>query len=129
MELNPYFWNNLARLGGAYYRFGEMDKAIKAFQQLTELEPGNPVDTVTWGAPTSRWASMTRASPHSKSHYRSSRPAIPIQISAPEYFYLKKYPEALSMFEKAVELNPEDETTMGNLADGYRIGGKYGQGK
>ena len=27
------------------------------------------------------------------------------------------------MFEKAVELNPEDETTMGNLADGYRTAG------
>ena len=27
------------------------------------------------------------------------------------------------MFEKAVELSPEDETNMGNLADGYRMAG------
>lgn len=27
------------------------------------------------------------------------------------------------MFEKAVEMSPEDETDMGNLADGYRLAG------
>src|SRR5260370_35529770 len=41
----------------------------------------------------------------------------------PIFFYQKRYPEAISMFEKAVEMNPEDETNTGNLADGYRLAG------
>jgi len=41
-------------------------------------------------------------------------------IFGTSYFYLHRYPEAVKQFEKAVELNPNDETLMGNLADGYR---------
>jgi len=36
------------------------------------------------------------------------------------YFYLGRREDAVKMFEKSVELNPNDELDMGNLADGYR---------
>jgi tetratricopeptide (TPR) repeat protein len=39
-------------------------------------------------------------------------------------FYLKNYGEAVKMFEKAVELDPNQETAVGNLADGYRWSGQ-----
>jgi tetratricopeptide (TPR) repeat protein len=45
------------------------------------------------------------------------------------YFYLHRYPEAVKQFEKAVELNPSDETMMGNLADGYRAAGEMDKAK
>ena len=35
----------------------------------------------------------------------------------------------MKQFEKAVELNPNDETMMGNLADGYRAAGQMEQAK
>src|SRR6202035_4546776 len=40
------------------------------------------------------------------------------------YFYLKRYDDAAKMFEKAVELNPNYDLGMGNLADGYRWSGR-----
>lgn len=39
------------------------------------------------------------------------------------YFFLKRYEEAVPMFERAVEMNPNDEGNMGNLADAYRWSG------
>jgi tetratricopeptide (TPR) repeat protein len=40
------------------------------------------------------------------------------------YFFLHRYGDSVKQFEKAVELNPGDETMMGNLADGYRAAGR-----
>jgi tetratricopeptide (TPR) repeat protein len=45
------------------------------------------------------------------------------------YFYLHRYEDAVKQFEKAVELNPSDETMMGNLADGYRAAGEMDKAK
>ena len=39
------------------------------------------------------------------------------------YFFLRRYDEAVPMFEKAVELNPNNQNNMGNLADAYRWSG------
>jgi tetratricopeptide (TPR) repeat protein len=36
------------------------------------------------------------------------------------FFFLKRYAEAVPMFEKAVEMNQDDPMFMGNLADAYR---------
>ena len=45
------------------------------------------------------------------------------------YFYLHRYADAVTQFEKAVELNPNNETMMGNLADGYRAAGQMDKAK
>src|SRR5262249_13761154 len=38
-------------------------------------------------------------------------------------FFLKRYQEAVPMFEKAVEMDPNDQQNVGNLADAYRWSG------
>jgi adenylate cyclase len=40
------------------------------------------------------------------------------------YFYLKQYTNAAQMYEKAVQLSPNDATVMGNLGDAYRWSGQ-----
>src|SRR5581483_2317272 len=40
------------------------------------------------------------------------------------YFYLKRYSDAVPMFEQAVHLDPGSEINLGNLADAYRWAGK-----
>jgi tetratricopeptide (TPR) repeat protein len=40
------------------------------------------------------------------------------------YFFLKRYNDAVKMFEKAVAMNPNEHMAMGNLADGYRWAGR-----
>src|SRR4029077_2524855 len=40
------------------------------------------------------------------------------------YFYLKRYDDSVKMFEKAVEMSPNDVVITGNLADAYRWSGR-----
>jgi eukaryotic-like serine/threonine-protein kinase len=40
------------------------------------------------------------------------------------YFYLQSYGDAAKMFQKAAEMNPNEETVAGNLADAYRWSGQ-----
>jgi serine/threonine-protein kinase len=123
VDLNPYYWNNLAALGNAYLAFGEADKAVRPYAQVDQLEPNNSAGYNNLGM-----AYFTLGK------YEDSisvfQKALQIAPSAEiytnlgtAYFYLKRYPESLPMFEKAVAMSPEDETVMGNLADGYRLSG------
>jgi tetratricopeptide (TPR) repeat protein len=43
------------------------------------------------------------------------------------YFYLKNYDQATKMYEKAVEMTPNDEALLGNLGDSYRWSGHSDQ--
>jgi tetratricopeptide (TPR) repeat protein len=45
------------------------------------------------------------------------------------YFYLKRYDDAVKMFEKAAAMSPDSEVDMGNLADGYRWSGRTREAK
>jgi tetratricopeptide (TPR) repeat protein/TolB-like protein len=123
VELNPYYWYNQSGLGNAYYRFGEMDKAVKAFQQIVQLEPDNPVGYSDLGT---AYFAMGKYDEGIAAFQKSLqiKPTADIYTNlGTGFFYLKRYAEALPMFEKAAAMNPVDETTMGNLADGYRIAG------
>jgi tetratricopeptide (TPR) repeat protein len=100
-----------------------MDKAVKAYLQVVQLEPINPVGYSNLGA---AYFTMGKYDDGIAAFQKSLqiKPTADIYTNlGTGYFYLKRYTEALSMFEKSVEMNPEDETTMGNLADGYRIAG------
>jgi len=43
------------------------------------------------------------------------------------YFFLKNYDQATKMYEKAVEITPNDEQLQGNLGDSYRWSGHSDQ--
>src|SRR5262249_5000649 len=43
------------------------------------------------------------------------------------YTFLKRYPEAIAALQKAVELGPNQEMAVGNLADAYRYSGQKEQ--
>jgi Flp pilus assembly protein TadD len=45
------------------------------------------------------------------------------------YFYLGHRADAVTMFQKAVALNPNDHAAVGNLADGYRWSGDKAKAK
>ena len=45
------------------------------------------------------------------------------------YFYLGHRTDAVAMFQKAVALNPNNQTWAGNLADGYRWSGDKDKAK
>ena len=105
-------------------RQGDYEKALKNFQQVTQLEPQNQIGFANLGVV---YMSMGRyqdsIAPLEKAMKLDPQPVV-ISNLGTSYFYLHRYPDAVKQFEKAVELNPNDETMVGNLADGYRAAGQ-----
>jgi tetratricopeptide (TPR) repeat protein len=123
IEANPYFWVNHNAIGSAYLRAGNNEEALKAFDKVTQLEPENRVGYDNMGLVYLRQgrleeaiASLQRALARQPYFKTYSNLGV-------AYYQLKRYPEAVQAFEKAVEMNPNDELTVGNLADAYRANG------
>jgi tetratricopeptide (TPR) repeat protein len=127
VNANPYYWSNHNTLGGAYFDFGDNEKALQEFQKVSQLAPENPIGYQNTGAVYSRLGKWDE----SITAYQQS---LNIQPDATTYsdvgtadFFLKRYDDSIKMFEKAVELSPQDEQLMGNLADAYRAAGRKDQ--
>jgi serine/threonine protein kinase/tetratricopeptide (TPR) repeat protein len=125
ITLNPYYWNNFNELGIAYEHFGEYEKALAAFRHVLELDSANPIGHENIGTVYFLQAKYDEAIPEFKS-------AVDLQSTNAEVYtdvglallYLKRYSEALDYLEKAAQMNPNDQVTIGNLADGYRYKGQ-----
>jgi len=124
VENNPYYWNNYSALGIACFNVGEYDKALAAFKHVTELEPDNPVGYEDM-------ANVYITQGKSKDSIPPLQKALSLQSSSDiylnlgtAYFFLRQFDDAIKMADKAVELNPNDQMAMGNLADAYRWSGQ-----
>lgn len=110
-------WNQLATY---YYRTSQLDKAQDAYLQLRELTPNNDQVLQTLGA-------IQFARGDSDAALQTFEKAVALEPSGFNYsniatvlFYKKKYPQAVSYFELAVELQPKHLLLWANLADSYR---------
>ena len=124
IEVNPYYWANHNALGTAYLSLGDNEKALAAFRKVTELEPDNPIGyqnmaAVQMGIGHNEEAIATLQ----LALQRQPHPSIYSNLGT-VYFFMKRYNESVPMFEKAVELSPNDEVLVGNLADAYRWSGQ-----
>jgi eukaryotic-like serine/threonine-protein kinase len=124
VQINSYYWYNYNQLGHAYSEFGEYDKALAAFKRVIELEPDNATGYMNIGVVYSQQGKYEEAIPYFQKSLQAQPSYLAYSNLGTAYFYLKKYPDSVPMFEKAVELNPNDPTSMGNLADAYRWSGQ-----
>ncbi len=127
VDSNPYYWLNHNLLGIAYAQSGNNDKALAAFQKVTEVDP----------ARASGWENIGGIY-HNQGKWEESvamfRKAVATQPSAGSYsnlgaglFFLKRCDEALTFFQKAVELDPDQYLQFGNLAGAYKCLGQQQQ--
>ena len=124
IELNPYFWGNQNQLGNAYFTLGNYPKALEAFQQVIVLAPDLDVGYQNVASVYTAQGKYQEAIPYYQKCLQIQPTYFTYGNLGTAYFGLKQYPKAVEMFEKAVELNPNDTSTMVNLADGYRAAGK-----
>ena len=102
MEVNPYYWLNYSRLGGAYLRFGQNEDALRAYQKVAELAPDSDSGYSNIGVVYYREGKWNEA-------LAAFQKALALRPSASVYsnlgtiyFYLSRYSESATMFEKAV---------------------------
>jgi serine/threonine-protein kinase len=124
IEISPYYWFNWNALGTAYFRFGDNQKALQAFQHVTELEPRNAAAYRNIGAVYSRQSKWNECISAFHKSLELEQHSVSYSNLGTAYFFLKRYDEAAKMFEKAVQMSPNYETAVGNLADAYRWSGR-----
>ena len=124
VDVNPYHWVNSDTLGAAYLQLGKYPEAIDAFQRVIQLAPDNVNGYNDLGAVYLRTAQYDKA-------LQAFRHALTLQQIPNTYTNLGiayadagRFAEAVPMFEKAAEMQPNAEVFAGNLADGYRWAGQ-----
>ncbi|MDE0681966.1 MAG: tetratricopeptide repeat protein, partial [Candidatus Poribacteria bacterium] len=90
------------RLGTLYYRQGDMDKAIEAFEKALKRSP----------------------------HHKTAKQNLNQLYRQKAFNALKRraFDEATAYFQKAIRLDPEDATTYRVMGDGYALASEFSQG-
>jgi len=129
ITVNPYSLVNQNALGQAYLQIGQYDKALAAFEHVIELDPDNYLGHQNTGDIYFQQGKYDEA-------IVQFQKAIELQPGADLYsnlgvalLYLKRYPDAIAALEKSAKTHPNDETVVGNLADGYRWSGQREKAK
>ncbi|MGA7850558.1 MAG: tetratricopeptide repeat protein [Terriglobales bacterium] len=120
---NPYYWTNHTALGNEYLRLGDTAKALPEFQKITEIAGDNPMGYEGIGTVYMREGKWGEAIPQFQKAIAIAPDAATYSNLGTAYFFLKSYDQATKMYEKAVEMTPNDEVLLGNLGDAYRWSG------
>ena len=129
VALDPYYWLNFNVLGVACFQTGDNTRAVNAFRRVIELEPAKVDGYENLASVDLRLGNWDESIRYYEQALKI-RPDFGIYSNlGTAYFYLKRYAEAVGMFEKAAAMNPHDETVEGNLADAYRWSGRREQAR
>jgi serine/threonine protein kinase/tetratricopeptide (TPR) repeat protein len=123
-EINPYYWFNFSTLGAAYFRMGKYEEALKAYRRVIELEPNNVFGPLNVGAVLFSQGKYEECIPAFKRALEIEPSWLIYSNLGTAYFYLKRGQESVRAFEQAVQMNPNQERAVGNLADAYRLAGQ-----
>jgi eukaryotic-like serine/threonine-protein kinase len=126
---DPYYWINHNRLGTAYFQLGQNEKALDAFRRVVELSPDSALGYVNLGAVYFRAGKWNDAITSFGKALKIAPSESLYSNLGTAYFYLGHRADAVAMFQKAVALTPNDDTAVGNLADGYRWSGDTAKAK
>jgi len=124
VQLDPSYWVNENSLGNAYFQMGEYDKALQAFKQVTLLAPDVEAGHENVGNVLVQQGKYAEAVPYLERAVQLESSSGAYSNLGTAYFFLKQYPKAVEMFEKAVTLDRTDTEMMVNMGDSYRFIGK-----
>jgi serine/threonine-protein kinase len=115
--LSPNYWAAYNWLGVFYSRHGRYGDAAAQFQKVTEIEPDNYRGYDNLSA-------MRILLGHYDQAIQSLNRSIELKPSMPAYsnlgsayFWMHRYPDAITAYEKASSLDDKDYLNWGNLGD------------
>jgi serine/threonine protein kinase/Flp pilus assembly protein TadD len=124
---NPYNSSNHIALGNAYLGLGDNIKALPEYQKVIEITPENPMGYEGVGSVYLREGKWGEAIPQYQKALALAADSPTYSNLGTAYFFLKNYDQSTKMYEKAVEMTPNDEQLLGNLGDSYRWSGHSDQ--
>lgn len=124
---NPYNWSNHNALGDAYFELGDSAKALPEYQKVVEMAGDSPMGYEGIASVYMRQGKWGEAIPEYQKALALAPDAATYSNIGTAYFWLKNYDQSTKMFEKAVEMTPNNEEFLGNLGDAYRWSGHSDQ--
>jgi tetratricopeptide (TPR) repeat protein len=124
---NSYYWLNHRSLGNAYFGQGDNAKALQEYQKVIEIAPDSPMGYEGIGMVYLRDGKWGEAIPQFQKALALAPDSPTYSNLGTAYFFMKNYDQSTQMYEKAVEMTPNDEILLGNLGDSYRWSGHSDQ--
>ncbi len=124
VEVNPYYWINHLSLGNAYYQIADYGKALECYRRVTELDPKNPFAYINIAAILLQTGRFQESIDPLQKSLQISPDGQGFSNLGIAYFYLKQYDKAIAAYEKAVQLVPNSDMFVGNLAEAYYLAGQ-----
>ncbi|HXZ26647.1 MAG TPA: tetratricopeptide repeat protein [Terriglobales bacterium] len=119
LALRPNYWGGYSALGYFYYRQARYDDAIREYQRAIQLAPNNAIALYSLGG-------LYVAKGRYQEAIDVLRKGIETKPSwgawsnlGLAYFRLRRFDEAVTAYQQAFALQPQDYRTAGNLADAY----------
>jgi eukaryotic-like serine/threonine-protein kinase len=119
IALRPQYAAAYNWLGSFLYTRGRYTEAIQEFRQSTELAPDNYRSYYNLGGALTSAGRYEDAIPPLQRSIAIRPNAAAFANLGTVYFYLGKFPQAAQAYEKAVELDRQDSSMLGNLAEAY----------
>ena len=125
VSVNPYYQRNHTALGNVYLGLGDNAKALPEFQKLIEIAPDSPMGYEGVGSVYVREGKWGEAIPQFQKALALAPDSTTYSNLGTAYFWLKNYDQATKMYEKALQINAnQNEELWGNLGDAYRWRGQ-----
>ncbi len=119
IAMRPQYAGGYNWLGKFLYGRGRYTEAIDAFRHATELSPDSFRGYYNLGGAYISAGKYDDALAALQKSISIRPTAAALANLGTVDFYLGKYPQAAEAYEKSVQLDPQDSTTLGNLAEAY----------
>lgn len=117
IELNPGSWTAYSSLGVYYTRQEKWDAALREFTKARDLYPEVSTVHVNLGSAYYKLDRLEDAAMAYQTALERQPDAVAYSSLASVRFYQRRYPDAVSLFERAVALNPVYASTWGYLGE------------
>ena len=117
IEVEPGYWQAYTALGNFNFRLGRAEDAIGAYRKATELAPGSASAFSNLGAALLLAARLDEAA----AAFEKSLAIEPSRSAYANlgslYYFLGRFPEAVTQYENAERIASDDQQVAGALAD------------
>ncbi len=124
VAVDPYYWVNSDELGKAYEQAGKYHEAMAQFQRVVQLEPADAAGFFNIGAIYMIEGDYSHAIPSLEKAVKLNPTFGHYSDLGTAYFYARRFTDAVSAFDKAAQLSPNQEMIYGNLAQAYLYAGQ-----
>ena len=117
IEVEPGYWQAYSALGNYFFRLGRAENAIGAYRKATELAPGSASAFSNLGAALLLAVRLDEAA----AAFEKSLAIEPSRSAYTNlgslYYFLGRFPEAVTQYESAERIASDDQQVAGALAD------------